>query len=241
MTEVKISTYASEEESVYSDSERTITMSKAPTDSVPELEFEYKEKKCYEVIKRALDLLLSLCALIVLSPLLIIVCIAVIIKDPGNPFFKQKRVGKDGKLFYMYKIRSMYKDAEEKKEQLLDLNECDAAFFKIKDDPRILGRLGKFLRKSSIDELPQLVNIVKGDMSIVGPRPFVADEQSQMAKERLLVKPGLSCYWQIYGKNMLSAEMSEYYDKKYIMDRGFLIDLKIIFKTFGVLFSKNND
>lgn len=135
----------------------------------------------------------------------------------------------------------MYKDAESQKAQLMEANEAGGAVFKIKDDPRILGGVGKFIRKTSIDELPQLINILKGDMSIIGPRPFIPSEQEKLSEERLLVRPGLSCYWQINGKNALSAEMSDYYDKKYIMDRSFITDVKIIFKTIGVVFKSSNE
>jgi lipopolysaccharide/colanic/teichoic acid biosynthesis glycosyltransferase len=172
---------------------------------------------------------------------MLIACIAVMIKDPGNPFFSQERVGKDGKIFKIYKIRSMYKDAEEQKVLLMSQNESSGAVFKMRSDPRVLGRVGNVIRRTSIDELPQLINILKGDMSVIGPRPFVPDEQENIGTDRLLVKPGLSCYWQVSGKNSLSAEMSEYYDKKYIMDRSFFTDVKIIFRTIGVVFRIDNN
>lgn len=208
--------------------------------NVPQLDFEYKEKSVFHAVKRTFDVIASLCALILLSPLFLIVIVAIMIIDFGNPFFAQIRIGKDGKAFKMYKFRSMYKDAEARKDALRQHNQCDGALFKIDNDPRVLGKFGKFIRKSSIDELPQLVNILKGDMSVIGPRPFVPDEQEKLAKERLFVKPGLSCYWQINGKNSLSEEMAMYYDKKYIMDRSVTTDLKIIIKTFGVIFKSSN-
>lgn len=207
----------------------------------PELNFEYKNKPVYDFFKRFADIVLSLAALIVLSPVLLVVIVCILIKDFGNPFFAQERVGKNGRIFKIYKIRSMYKDAEERKAELMELNEGGGAVFKIRDDPRILGRVGKLIRKSSIDELPQLINIIKGDMSVVGPRPFVKSEQDTLAPERLLVRPGLSCYWQICGKNSLSKEMSDYYDKKYIMDRSLITDVKIILKTVGVVLKSDNE
>lgn len=218
-----------------------INLTKEKIDEVPPLDFSYCEKPVFNVIKRAFDIFASLCALIILSPVLLVVAVIILIIDFGNPFFAQYRVGKNGKQFKIYKFRSMYKDAESQKESLREQNQCEGALFKIQNDPRILGKFGNFIRKSSIDELPQLLNILKGDMSVIGPRPFVPDEQEKLAKERLLVKPGLSCYWQISGKNRLSEEMSMYYDKKYIMDRSVATDLKIIFKTFGVIFKSSNN
>lgn len=209
-------------------------------ENVPQLDFKFEKKPVFHVLKRAFDIVASLGALIILLIPMLIIVIAIMIRDFGNPFFAQDRVGKDGKVFRMYKFRSMYKNAEEHKEKLRAQNECDGALFKIENDPRILGKFGNFIRKSSIDELPQLLNILKGDMSVIGPRPFVPDEQAKLCDERLLVKPGLSCYWQINGKNKLSEEMSMYYDKKYIVDRSVATDLSIIFKTFGVLFTGKN-
>lgn len=207
---------------------------------VPELDFKYDPKPVYSFVKRFADIFLSLIALIMLSPLFLVVSAAIFIRDPGNPFFSHYRVGRNGKKFKMYKFRSMYKDAEERKAELMEANECKGANFKMADDPRIIGKLGKFIRKSSIDELPQLVNILKGDMSVIGPRPFVPDEQDKLPKERLLVRPGLSCYWQINGKNELSEEMANYYDLKYIMDRSAVTDVKIILKTVEVVLKSSN-
>lgn len=207
---------------------------------MPAPEFTYRKKPIYTAVKRGMDIVLSLLSLIVLSPLFIAVSAMIFIRDPGNPFFSQYRVGKNGKLFKMYKFRSMYKDAEERKAELMAKNEDNGANFKISDDPRILGAVGKFIRKSSIDELPQLINILKGDMSVIGPRPFIPNEQDKLPKERLLVQPGLSCYWQINGKNDLSQEMANYYDLKYIVDRSLLTDVKIIVKTFAVVLKSTN-
>lgn len=200
---------------------------------------KYREKKKYECIKRIFDVVASLFALIVLSPFFLIAMIMVFVTDFGNPFFVQERVGKNGKIFKMYKFRSMYKNAEEKREDLLEQNEVDGPIFKIEDDPRITS-VGKILRKTSIDELPQLVNILKGEMSIVGPRPFIPIEQSELPDDRLLVKPGLSCYWQIGGKHKLTMEEQIALDYKYIEERSCLVDLKIIFKTFAVIFKSDN-
>lgn len=209
-------------------------------ETVSKLNFKFRQKPVFSFFKRMADIVLSLCALAVLSPLFIFVSAVIFIRDPGNPFFSHYRVGYRGRKFKMYKFRSMYKDAEARKAELMKKNECKGANFKMSDDPRVLGAIGRFIRKSSIDELPQLINILKGDMSIVGPRPFIPDEQKMLPKERLLVKPGLSCYWQINGKNELSSEMANYYDLKYIMDRSVMTDAEIIIKTFAVVFKSSN-
>lgn len=200
---------------------------------------ELKEKRVYEFIKRAFDILASFVALLILSPLMIIITMLVFISDPGNPFFVQDRVGKNGKIFRIYKFRSMYKNAEQQRDELLEQNEADGPTFKITDDPRVT-KIGSFIRKTSIDELPQLINILKGEMSVVGPRPFIPKEQKQLSDLRLLVKPGLSCYWQIGGKNSLTVDQQLELDLKYIRERSCWVDLKIIFKTIAVVFKNDN-
>lgn len=200
---------------------------------------EYDDKRVYGFVKRAFDITASLFALIVLSPLFLIVMLLIFVTDPGNPFFVQQRVGKDGKIFNIYKFRSMHKDAEKRKKDLLIHNEADGPTFKIENDPRVT-KIGSFIRKTSIDELPQLVNILKGEMSVIGPRPFVPSEQEKLPDQRLLVKPGLSCYWQIGGKNSLTVEEQLELDFKYIEDRSVATDLKIIFKTFAIVLRNDN-
>lgn len=199
-----------------------------------------KSHRTYCFFRRAQDIFFSLIALIVLSPLMLIIALAIVIDDSSaSPIFVQERAGRDGKPFNFYKFRSMCANAEDKLEALLDQNEMNGPVFKIKDDPRIT-RVGKFIRKTSLDELPQLVNILKGDMSIVGPRPALPREVAQYSdyeKQRLYVTPGLSCYWQITPhRNDLSFEEWLELDLKYIQERGFLVDWKIIFKTVGVCF-----
>lgn len=202
-------------------------------------EVEYKEKRVYSFIKRAFDITASLLALILLSPLFLIVMLLIFVTDPGNPFFVQQRAGKDCKMFNIYKFRSMHKDAEKRKKDLLIHNEADGPTFKIENDPRIT-KIGSFIRKTSIDELPQLINILKGEMSVIGPRPFIPSEQEKLPSQRILVKPGLSCYWQIGGKNSLPVEEQLELDFKYIEDRSVLTDLKIIFKTVAIVFKNDN-
>ena len=198
-----------------------------------------KEGPIYLFFKRAMDIIGSLCGIILLSPLLIIVALAIKIEDPkGSIFFSQQRCGKDNKLFPMYKFRSMVSNAEELLEELMEHNEMDGPVFKIKEDPRIT-RVGKFIRKTSIDELPQLFNILRGDMSIVGPRPAIPHEVAEYSdyhKQRLLVKPGLTCIWQVSGRNSIGFEEWMDMDLEYIEKRNLWMDIKLIFKTVGVLF-----
>ena len=184
-------------------------------------------------------------ALLILWPFLLIVALIIVIDSPGaSPIFSQTRVGRDGKTFTFYKFRSMYPDAEARLEGLLGYNEMDGPAFKMKNDPRIT-RVGRFIRMTSIDELPQLWNILKGDMSIVGPRPPLPREvelYDKRAKQRLIVQPGLTCYWQIQPyRNRLSFEQWVDMDVQYINERSFWTDWKIIFKTVGAVFGMNGE
>ena len=204
---------------------------------------EPKEGPVYMFCKRAMDIIGSLAGLILLSPLLLIIAIAIKIEDPkGSIFFAQQRCGKDNKLFPMYKFRSMVSNAEELLEELMEHNEMDGPVFKIKDDPRIT-KVGKFIRKTSVDELPQLFNLLMGDMSIVGPRPAIPHEVAEYDdyhKQRLLVKPGLTCIWQVSGRNSIGFDEWMEMDLEYITTRNLWIDIKLIFKTVGVLFGDEN-
>ena len=190
----------------------------------------FKRKPVYEFIKWLLDILCSLLDLIILSPVFLISMIAIYIDDPGPVIFKQVRIGQNGRKFVLYKFRSMCVNAEELKAQLMSQNIDQGANFKVENDPRIT-RVGRILRKTSIDELPQLINILKGDMAIIGPRPFIESEEKLLPSDRLLVKPGLSCYWQIGGKNSLSIQEQIELDRKYIRERSLIVDLKIILLT----------
>ncbi len=196
------------------------------------------KKPVYDFFKRAFDIVSSSIALIVLSWIFLITAIAIKSEDGGPAIFSQTRVGKDGKLFKMYKFRSMCIDADKKKQELLQHNESDGPTFKIEKDPRIT-RVGAFIRKTSIDELPQLWNILAGDMSVVGPRPPLVDEVMQyddFAMRRLSVKPGLTCYWQCSGRSNIQFEQWMELDNKYIDERGFWRDIAIIFKTIKAVF-----
>lgn len=193
----------------------------------------------YWFVRRLQDIVLSLLALAVLWPLLLVVSLIIVIDSPGaGPIFSQERVGRNGKTFRFYKFRSMIPNADKQLDQLLEQNEMNGPVFKIKDDPRIT-KFGKFIRRTSIDELPQLWNILKGDMSIVGPRPATPREVEMYdayEKQRLYVTPGLTCYWQIQPhRNGISFEKWLELDIQYIEDRSFLTDWKIIFKTFGAV------
>ncbi|MDZ5065925.1 sugar transferase [Clostridium perfringens] len=195
--------------------------------------------RIYLFFKRVIDILGSGFGLIILSPLFLIVAIAIKFEDSkGSVLFSQKRVGQYGKEFNMYKFRSMVSNAEELKAKLMEQNEMSGPMFKMKHDPRIT-RVGKFIRKTSIDELPQLINILKGEMSLVGPRPSLPKEVDKFESwmlERLEVKPGLTCYWQVMGRNDIDFEDWMKLDIKYVHDRNFWLDIKLIFKTFFVLF-----
>lgn len=194
-----------------------------------------KEKKLYWIGRRAQDIFFSLLALTVLAIPMLVVALVIWIDSPGaSPVFSQNRVGRNGKIFKFYKFRSMVPNAEEKLKEVLAQNEMDGPVFKMKNDPRIT-RVGRFIRKTSIDELPQLINILKGDMSIVGPRPALPREVEQYNAyqlQRLYVTPGLTCYWQIQpNRNELTFDEWLELDLKYIHERSFWVDWKIIFLT----------
>lgn len=200
------------------------------------------ESKFYSFIKRFIDIMSSLLGLIVLSPLLIIVSILIKVDSKGPIFFSQERVGLRGKHFKMYKFRSMVINAEEIKDKLREKNEMSGPMFKMKNDPRVT-KIGKFIRKTSIDELPQLFNVLIGDMSLVGPRPSLPKEVKEFEPwmlERLEVKPGITCYWQVMGRNSIGFEEWMSLDVKYVHERCLSVDLKLIFKTFFVLFGDEN-
>lgn len=206
---------------------------------------ELRSHRRYWMLRRGQDVLFSGVALIVLSPVLLITALAVWIDDPhGSPIFKQIRCGRDGKPFKMYKFRSIYMDAERKLEELLQKNEMDGPAFKIKDDPRIT-RVGRFIRKNSIDELPQLWNIFKGDMSIVGPRPALPREVEQYKdiwKQRMYITLGLTCYWQIAPhRNDIIFDDWMAMDMKYIEEKSFWVDWKIIFMTVRAVLTKQGE
>ena len=204
-----------------------------------------KKDCCYWRWRRIQDVVLSILALSVLWLPMLLMALIIEIDSPGaSPIFAQTRIGRDGKPFTLYKFRSMHPHAEKELAELLPYNEMDGPVFKIKNDPRIT-RVGRFIRRSSIDELPQLFNVLRGDMSIVGPRPGTPREVAQYddyARQRLIVTPGLSCYWQIQpDRNKLSFEAWMELDVKYIQERSFLTDWKIIFAMLGAVLGMNGE
>lgn len=217
------------------------TISAAPQISI-DREKTLRSHRRYWVLRRAQDIVFSLLALILLAPLALLISLAIVLDSPGDgAIFRQRRVGRDGKLFWLYKFRTMCPDAEEQLNELLSQNQMDGPVFKIKGDPRIT-RVGRFLRKTSLDELPQLLNVLRGDMSIVGPRPALPREverYSDYQRQRLYVTPGLSCYWQIAPhRNEMSFDEWVALDMKYIQERSFWVDWKIIFLTVRAMLMK---
>ncbi|GLI06387.1 multidrug MFS transporter [Paenibacillus tyrfis] len=200
-------------------------------------------RQTYLIAKRILDILGAVCGIVVLLPVFVIVALLIKMEDPKGPvFFHQIRVGKNGKHFRMYKFRSMISNAEELLPELLSQNEIEGHMFKMKHDPRIT-KVGKFIRKTSIDELPQLFNVLKGHMSLVGPRPPLpreVKEYSSYHMQRLQVTPGCTGLWQVSGRNSLTFEQMIELDIKYIVHRSFLLDLKIILKTVSMLLGSKN-
>lgn len=197
------------------------------------------KKKTYLIIKRISDILLSLIAIMILSPMILMVAIAIKLDSKGPVFFKHKRVGKNGREFGVYKFRSMVDHAEELLNTLTPQQKADfEENFKLKNDFRIT-RVGKFIRKTSIDELPQLINVLIGNMSLVGPRPIVAKELEKygmLQKQFLSVTPGLTGYWACNGRSNTTYEQRIDMELYYIKNRSLWLDIKIIFKTtIGVL------
>ncbi|WP_462406992.1 sugar transferase [Gracilibacillus sp. Marseille-QA3620] len=204
---------------------------------------QLNESRGYLYTKRLIDIIGSLLGIIFLSLLFIVVAILIKIEDPKGPvFFIQKRVGLNGKEFNMYKFRSMVADAEEKLKELLKYNEVSGAMFKMKDDPRIT-KIGKFIRKTSIDELPQLFNVLRGEMSLVGPRPPLPREvemYSDYDRQRLMVTPGCTGLWQVTARNSVGFKEMVELDLQYVEKRNLLLDIIIIFKTIAVLFGSKD-
>lgn len=194
--------------------------------------------KYYLLSKRMMDLIFACIGIFLLIPLFTIVIVIIKLEDRRVPvIFKQVRVGKNGKEFRIYKFRSMIANAEDLKLSLEEKNEASGPVFKMKQDPRVT-KFGRFIRKTSIDELPQLINVVKGDMSLVGPRPPLPEEVEKYTsyeKQRLTVTPGLTCYWQVNGRSTIGFEQWVEMDLNYIQERNFLVDIKLIVKTIFVL------
>lgn len=220
--------------------EEQLKLLKAMENDILSMKKNVKKKPVYSFVKRLFDIVASALALILLSPLFVVVAGKIKRESEGPAIFKQLRVGKDGKVFTMYKFRSMYVDAEERLHAVLELNKGkNSLMFKAEDDPRITP-YGYIIRKRSIDELPQLFNILKGEMSFVGPRPPLVREVIQYDKEytiRLAVIGGLTCYWQIAGRNDADFGFCLEQDTKYLNERSWWTDIKLIFMTIAHVFS----
>ena len=207
------------------------------------INIDYQDKRyVYRISKRVFDFMASLFGLIILSPLFLIIAIAIKVEDPKGPvFYSQVRLGKKQSPFKMYKFRSMIVDADKHLKELLSENEVDGAMFKMKEDPRVT-KVGQFIRKYSIDELPQLVNVLLGNMSLVGPRPPLPREVAEYTeydKQRLAVKPGCTGLWQISGRNDVGFSEMVALDLKYINKRNMAFDLYVLFKTVLVFIKPN--
>lgn len=200
-----------------------------------------KERLSYRLIKRGVDIVGSIAGLLLFLPVMLVIFLAIKFEDGGSVFFAQVRVGKSGKRFLMYKIRSMCMDAEKRMDEVQEKNEIQGPMFKMKNDPRVT-KVGRVIRKTSLDELPQLFNVLLGNMSLVGPRPplprEVADYDSY-EMQRLFVKPGCSGLWQISGRSDLHFDDMVKLDLQYIENRSLGLDFKIILKTFLVFFRSN--
>ena len=201
------------------------------------------KKSVYSVLKRGFDIIVSLVALILLSPIFLLVIIAIKLEDKGKAIFTQERIGQGGTTFKLYKFRSMVLNADEILMEILKDEESELAKEyivnkKFKDDPRIT-KVGKFIRKTSIDELPQLVNILKGEMSLIGNRPYLPREKEDMKPyyyDIVKTKPGLTGYWQVNGRSNTTFKHRCKLEAEYSNNMGFRMDAKIFFKTFIVLF-----
>ena len=218
---------------------QTVNQPKAAVGTVVHNPIEVKPKPVYDFFKRFFDIVVSLICLTVGLPVYLVIALAIVIDDPGNPFFVQDRIGKNGKVFKMVKFRTMRKDAEQIKVSLSEQNEYKTVHFKIENDPRVT-RVGKFLRKTSLDETPQAINLLLSDMTVIGPRAFIPSEQSLLPDDRFQVKPGLSCYWQLADTTKMTDEEQLELDYRYIRERGVRTDLKIIFATIKSIFKGGN-
>ncbi|MGQ2283366.1 sugar transferase [Apilactobacillus kunkeei] len=195
----------------------------------------------YLISKRLFDIVASLIALLVTLPITLIVSICIYLDDRGPIFYTQKRIGKNGESFKIYKFRSMYKDADDRKEQLTSQNEINGAMFKMSNDPRVT-RVGGFIRRHSIDELPQFLNVLIGNMTIVGPRPPLpeeVDQYNEYDKKRLEVRPGCTGLWQVSGRNALDFDKMVELDIYYIQRASLSLDIKICLKTVWIMISPN--
>ena len=202
---------------------------------------QIKSRFMYHSIKRIFDFMAAICGVIILSPVMLVIAILIKVEDHGPVFYKQVRVGKNGKKFKMYKFRSMFVNADKMLSKLKEQNDVEGPMFKMKDDPRIT-KVGHFIRKHSLDELPQFLNVIKGDMSLVGPRPPLPSEVAEYSdydKQRLYVTPGCTGLWQATERNEVGFSEMVQLDIQYIQRASFMFDLWIIWKTIEIIIKPN--
>ena len=202
---------------------------------------QIKSRFMYHSIKRIFDFMAAIYGVIILSPVMLVIAILIKVEDHGPVFYKQVRVGKNGKKFKMYKFRSMFVNADKMLSKLKEQNDVEGPMFKMKDDPRIT-KVGHFIRKHSLDELPQFLNVIKGDMSLVGPRPPLPSEVAEYSdydKQRLYVTPGCTGLWQATERNEVGFSEMVQLDIQYIQRASFMFDLWIIWKTVEIIIKPN--
>ena len=200
-----------------------------------------KSRFIYHGMKRLFDIVAATCGIVILSPLMIIIAILIKSEDHGPVFYKQVRVGKNGKTFKMYKFRSMFVNADKMLDGLKEQNDVDGPMFKMKKDPRVT-KIGRFIRKHSLDELPQFLNVVRWDMSLVGPRPALPSEvaeYNEYDKQRLLVIPGCTGLWQATERNEVGFNEMVQLDIEYIQKSNLFFDFWIIWKTIEIIIKPN--
>jgi exopolysaccharide biosynthesis polyprenyl glycosylphosphotransferase len=191
------------------------------------------------LVKNLMDRVAAAVGLLLLVPVFLAIGLAIRLSDPGPVFFRQPRVGHEGRTFRVWKFRTMYVDAEDRLASLVDQNETDGMLFKMKEDPRVFP-VGRFLRASSLDELPQLINVLWGEMSLVGPRPLPADDGDFLGdvRRRLLVRPGMTGLWQVSGRSDLSWDEAVRLDLYYVDNWSLAYDLSILWRTVGVVLAR---
>ncbi|MBD3179547.1 MAG: sugar transferase [Candidatus Latescibacteria bacterium] len=210
------------------------------SESMEQISGGVRQASPYLCCKRTIDLVVASFIVLLVLPLIPVIVLLIKMDSRGPVLFRQKRVGKDGRVFDLYKFRSMVDGAEKALDSLRPLSNTEGPIFKIEEDPRIT-RVGRFLRRSSLDELPQIINVLKGDMSIVGPRPNLPSEVAQYLpwqRTRLLVTPGITCFWQVAGRSHIGFQEWMRLDLEYIKKRSIKTDLKIIFKTFPAVIAR---
>ena len=203
-------------------------------------DFEVSGSASYEVPKRLFDLVVGTLILVMLFPIIPVIVVMIKLDSRGPIFFRQKRVGRHGRMFKFYKFRSMYDKAEQRRREVEDLNEQEGPVFKMQSDPRITS-VGRYLRRSSLDEIPQIFNVLKGDMSIVGPRPPLPSEVEKYQswhRRRLEVLPGITCLWQISGRSHISFNEWMRLDMEYLKNRSFKTDFIIFLKTIPAVIGR---